>query len=55
MSHSKDGVLHRDAGAARQEGEVQDGGAQSQVPAEGVAARQGKPDLVCYCLTPSEK
>ena len=35
-------MLHRGAGAARQEGEVQDGGAQSQVPAEGVAPGPGK-------------
>ena len=35
-------MLHRDAGATSQESEVQDGGSQPQVPAEGVITWQGK-------------
>ena len=35
-------MLHRDAGATSQESEVQDGGSQPQMPAEGVITWQGK-------------
>ena len=35
-----------DPGAARQEGEVQDGGPQPQVPAEGAPVRQGKDQIL---------